>query len=392
MNDFEALGAQFRQAREARELSLPDVEKQTRIRLKYLQAIEYGQFHLIDTPIQLQGFLRTYAKTVGIDPDFAVSRFEEIQRNQRRRGFRNQKQSAPAPYQPASNAPYRPQAAPAPIVNGRDPDPELYSTGPRATFRPLMVILLALLLTAAIVGGTVLTLNSLTSETATPDPGAGIEVLDPASIATVPPSPTPTNLPLPTPFSTPVINAGAGLYISVVVEQRLWLQVVTDNNVAFEGVLRPGDAAGYSATETITIRTSNAAGLRLLINNQPFSLGTGREAAERTFTAGADIPTQTPAPSASPTISLTPTQTVTAMATITATITNTASLEAQTSPNPATFLFTATSQFPTAFPTFGFSSSTPTATVSPLPPTTAPTLTASPFLPPRATRTPGRPK
>ena len=66
MSDARALGQRLREAREAKELSLADVEQATRIRLKYVEALEQGDYTSM-TPVQAQGFLRNYARFLGLD-------------------------------------------------------------------------------------------------------------------------------------------------------------------------------------------------------------------------------------------------------------------------------------------------------------------------------------
>src|SRR5919202_819502 len=55
------IGASLRQARLARGLDLPMAEKATRIRLKYLQALEEERFDVLPADAYAKGFLREYA-------------------------------------------------------------------------------------------------------------------------------------------------------------------------------------------------------------------------------------------------------------------------------------------------------------------------------------------
>ncbi len=64
----DALGERFRTAREARGLSLSDVAEQIEIRALYLAAIEEENWKAIGAPVYVRGFLRTYARFLGIDP------------------------------------------------------------------------------------------------------------------------------------------------------------------------------------------------------------------------------------------------------------------------------------------------------------------------------------
>ncbi|MBV8116396.1 MAG: helix-turn-helix domain-containing protein, partial [Candidatus Eremiobacteraeota bacterium] len=70
-----ALGDRFRAAREARDLSLSDVAEQIRIRSVYLAAIEEENWKAIGAAVYARGFLRTYARFLGLDPEEVVAVF-----------------------------------------------------------------------------------------------------------------------------------------------------------------------------------------------------------------------------------------------------------------------------------------------------------------------------
>ena len=69
------LGDEFRVAREARQLSLSDVSEQIHIRSVYLQSIENEEWSVIAAPVYVRGFVRTYARFLGLDPERAVAQF-----------------------------------------------------------------------------------------------------------------------------------------------------------------------------------------------------------------------------------------------------------------------------------------------------------------------------
>ncbi|MHB8147668.1 MAG: helix-turn-helix domain-containing protein, partial [Vulcanimicrobiaceae bacterium] len=72
-----ALGERFRAAREARGLSLSDVSEQIRIRSVYLAAIEDENWSAIGAPVYIRGFLKTYARFLGLDAGEVVASFSE---------------------------------------------------------------------------------------------------------------------------------------------------------------------------------------------------------------------------------------------------------------------------------------------------------------------------
>lgn len=68
-----AMVQRLRETRTKRGLSLPDVEQVTRINRTYLQAIEDGRFEELPAPVYARGFVRSYARHLGLDPEEAVA-------------------------------------------------------------------------------------------------------------------------------------------------------------------------------------------------------------------------------------------------------------------------------------------------------------------------------
>jgi cytoskeletal protein RodZ len=71
------LGEEFRAAREARHLSLSDVSEQIHIRTVYLQCLEDEDWSAIAAPVYVRGFIRTYARFLGLHGEQAVAIFNE---------------------------------------------------------------------------------------------------------------------------------------------------------------------------------------------------------------------------------------------------------------------------------------------------------------------------
>jgi len=76
--DMTNLGADFKKARESKGISLDQIATETRIRIRFLTAIENEEFHLLPGGIFNRGFVRTYAERVGIDPDQAVTDYGRL--------------------------------------------------------------------------------------------------------------------------------------------------------------------------------------------------------------------------------------------------------------------------------------------------------------------------
>ncbi|MUT66421.1 RodZ domain-containing protein [Paenibacillus sp. NEAU-GSW1] len=63
------LGALLRKAREERGLSLEDVQESTKIRKRYLEAIENGDHSILPGTFYLRAFVKNYCEAVGLDAD-----------------------------------------------------------------------------------------------------------------------------------------------------------------------------------------------------------------------------------------------------------------------------------------------------------------------------------
>jgi cytoskeleton protein RodZ len=66
------VGQQLRQARQTKNLSLEQISRATYIRVRFLEALEAGQLDQLPSLAQARGFLRTYAKYLGLDPDTLI--------------------------------------------------------------------------------------------------------------------------------------------------------------------------------------------------------------------------------------------------------------------------------------------------------------------------------
>jgi cytoskeleton protein RodZ len=62
------LGETLQKARQARGVTLDEVSQETRISRRYLEALENENFGLLPAPVYARGFLRIYARYLGLEP------------------------------------------------------------------------------------------------------------------------------------------------------------------------------------------------------------------------------------------------------------------------------------------------------------------------------------
>jgi len=420
VSDARALGQRLREAREAKELSLADVEQGTRIRLKYLEALELGDYASM-TPVQAQGFLRNYARFLGLDLELLLRELESEQAPRRaRKGPRLPRRQAAPPDTGTEITP-----GPRALTGAASPA----SAAPRR-MRPrrarrgflsnaLIVVVAGAIVTGIVLGGTRLIDSLVESQTQSapadteplpslPTPSPGESPAPESALSTSPEGEaTPEEAaPLPSPEEpfTPPTLTGTSVTVLIEIIQPSWVRIATDGVVRYEGLARSGEILNYTGQQSVGVRANNAAGLRLTVNNQPQgALGARGQLFDYTFTlAGVEPPTPQDVTNGDAVSGLSPTpDTVAALLTA--------------SPPVATLLFTATPSLPpvptptlpldpgdfsvleaiTLTPLPGVSpepTNTPlpplfTLTPTPIPPTPTPTVTPLPSATPSPSAT-----
>lgn len=86
----------FKQVREDKGLTIEEVAAKTKIQSEYLRALEENRFAELPGPVFAKGFVRTYARFLGMDEEETVRRFSEsaqelyVEQNEREQRFARQ--------------------------------------------------------------------------------------------------------------------------------------------------------------------------------------------------------------------------------------------------------------------------------------------------------------
>jgi hypothetical protein len=300
----QALGRLLRQSREAKELTLDEVERALRIRRRILESFELGEFILPEfAPIQLRGFIRNYARYLGLEEDRILTFYEEALEEltyggsslggRRRRRARGREKPArgrdKARVGRAQTNGGMGNGYPGGMGNGGTSS-SIPDDRPRGGFgRAVLRLVLALAAIALIVVGAAEALRSVDGDFVfpwdQPPPDDMLVVGVPTSVPTftplpMQPSPTATiGLPLQPAFT------GQGVLVSIEIAQRGYMRIAADGVQQYAGLARPGDAFEVSANNEVTITAGNAEGLRVVYNGQPQPIfGDRGQAVDLTFT------------------------------------------------------------------------------------------------------------
>lgn len=282
---MDELGHILREARESRGLTLAEVQEETRINTRFLEAMENGEYGALPTPVHVRGFLRNYARFLGLDPRPLLERYEfnQSQRQKQRPVTVPAAETAVSPEEPLAPRPDQPFFNPVNMeVEFRN------GSGNSSESVVRLVIILALLVTLYLVGSQFIprlfgdnsnteelteSINSAwqnlisNEENLEPTAPAGAAATDvelaPSGVLTstgrnVIPTPTATRPSLPATMET--------VEMRLDIFERTWMEVTVDGDVVFSGIARDGDVFEWTAEEEARINTGNAIGVFVTIN------------------------------------------------------------------------------------------------------------------------------
>ena len=256
------LGERFREAREARGISITEASTATRILPRYLQAIEAGDVHSLPGDVYARGFIRNYAQLLGLPAEEMISLYRQ------ERG------------EPTTRIKIVPAAVP----------PRTRSCLVPSFFVTFFTVL-------ALLAGMYFVLNTLGLLSAQndvadafpatqtppeptrwptptePPPGTTQSPLppptDPAPTAAVAAAPGPVDTPAPVATQeAPVVVEVAVL--SNVPSQGSWFEVNADGSPVFNRLLKPGETNRWVAQREVFLNIGDTSVVQLSINGQPF--------------------------------------------------------------------------------------------------------------------------
>ncbi|WP_027717543.1 helix-turn-helix domain-containing protein [Desulfovirgula thermocuniculi] len=240
------IGSILRQAREARGLTLEQVEEETKIRLRYLAALEEEKFALLPGRFFAKSFLRTYARYLGLDAEALVARFEDLY-----------------PPEKEETGPVMPRETGIPGANMR--------RAPRLAYVlvGLACVVLILFWGAAQFGHQ----GSLRD---VPQGGAPLASAPPPE-AKEPGQPPP-------PPEAPKAE-GINLVLKVF-DESCWMRVEVDGRTAFTGEVLANESKTFQAKERIRVKLGNAGVVNVQINGRDLGvLGERGQVVSREFLA-----------------------------------------------------------------------------------------------------------
>ncbi len=242
-----SIGQTLRDARQRQGFSLKDLEATTKIRTHYLNALEEENFAELPGHTYVIGFLRTYARALGLDSQGLVDEYKAKQQE------------------------------PVVVIKSLDP------VAPPIRQRPYSLRRIAIIAGLCILAlFTVYGMNEVWSGAKTPAPAA--QPADkPANVPAANRQAQPQTPPQPVnqqPAPIPATNNSAtqdntGLSLEMTFTDRCWLIIKVDGQQVFADTVPAGQTKNITAKEKIEFPSIGSAGaVKLVLNGKPLpSLG-----------------------------------------------------------------------------------------------------------------------
>lgn len=257
-------GAKLRQERIDRGLTIDDVARETRIKPRFLVAIEADDFDSLPGLVFARSFVRQFANALHLDPDPLVAAMPKLE-----------DATVPLPNPPAgtSRSSYRIERA-------------IYSGG-----------WIALVGVAAVLGWVYLDHPRPRQVRSAETPARNAETA-PVTPASTRPEPKTEN-PAPAVFQK---APAAPVEVVITAHQPTWVQLIADGKDAFTGTLQPNDTKEVSASEQVKLIAGNAGGITVSLNGKTLDpLGpSGQVRVVRLTAAGPVFPEKVPQPAPDP--------------------------------------------------------------------------------------------
>lgn len=247
---MESIGEYLKREREFRKISLEEISRTTKIREDILRALEEDRLDSLPSPVFVKGFLRAYAKCVGLDPDDVVLRYE-------------------APHVEEKDLPVE-RAAPDTPNQWR----LKYIVLPVSLLLLLGVLLFLTLhrptLTEKVPQQRVEPATKPVSQAESDQPGvredADSGILPHSDRKEFPVSSPPMHPARP--VTSPLSEPSPGIEIQLAALEDAWIQMQVDHKPAEEILLRPGETISRRGERNIEMKIGNAGGLEILHNGR----------------------------------------------------------------------------------------------------------------------------
>ena len=265
----------LRDAREARGIALEQAERETRIRAKYISAIEDDKPAILPGPVYARGFVRNYAAYLGVDVNEALELFDE--QSQPTRNKIRVARGEPIP--PKKEVPASKKYSIQPLSKDPIDTRVRYGTSYIAVSLLALPLIILFYYVYSVYAGpnrevpiaTPAAKPPTVTAMAIPSVVAGGVITGTGDFNTptvyVPQSP---GVPEPTSVAgsepTSELQAGDSISVEVEVNRDAWMRVLVDGVQEYNGTLAKGTTRKWTGKNSVRIRTGRADSVTITVN------------------------------------------------------------------------------------------------------------------------------
>jgi cytoskeleton protein RodZ len=296
---MESIGEFFKQVRETKGLTIDEVASKTRIRTDFVKALEDGNFAKLPDQVFARGFVRSYARSLGLDEEDAIHRFaqsagafydkqvekerlkvRQAEEDRKRQANRkavaiaigiailtlifllSREQSTLLVHRSSSDLPVSaPKRTTPPVPESQDPPPSQATESAPSdipaskTSKPSEPPVVA----------------TKPSVADTPDPAPS--PVTTASVAPKPTTPAPSSMGSDGPLGGISLEGPAAaegqLALDLEATELSWVVIQIDGGSPQEALLRPGEKATWKGQDQFVLTLGNAGGVKAELNGKP---------------------------------------------------------------------------------------------------------------------------
>lgn len=238
-SELASFGEELRREREIRGISLKEISDATKISKRFLEAIERNDHRTLPAPVFTRGFVREYARYVGLNTEEMVNRYNAAAAN-------DDRIEKPPQIERYPQTPVRDITPKPPPKRGIPP---IYARVDRNAIAVVLIV-------AALAGVTWWAVGQRRRDAEAP-----------AETATVPVVATATRAAVPPPLQPPPAQDDSVLRMTVEVVDNAWVTLEADGRTVLNTEMMQGERRTFEAEEAFRFRTiGNAAGLKLTLN------------------------------------------------------------------------------------------------------------------------------
>ena len=268
------LGDLLRETREQKNLSLEDAEKGTNIRKLYIKAIEDGNYDKLPGEVFLKGFMKTYAKFLGLDGQKIIEQYKAEKSGVKLLPNNDEKtiaaeQSHPAEkttvdadlkkeekiQKPPENTTVdKPSTKPVPNIDNFN-ESKKYLETKNSSGSKKNVFIIVIIIILIIVGAVAFLSNQGSDSQPAADTQPTTEQTQPQQQQAQQPAPAPA----------PV----SGSDVTATFSQDCWTEVKVDGNTVLSETVKAGSSLNWKGNNQVEVTVGNAGAVDITFNGQP---------------------------------------------------------------------------------------------------------------------------